>query len=249
MLTLAAWLLHRLQRQYVLLKLRERAAERERIARMLHDSFMQSTHALFMLFERARDALAPDDPARPLLDATLTAARQAQDEGRDTLTALRGADGLDDDLATALQPVGRLLAQQYGVAFQLRTTGAHQLLRRDVALEASLIAREALQNAFRHAGATCVCVDIHDGTKALVVRVSDNGHGFETAARRSGHWGVAGMRERAALIDARLHIESVPGRGTAVTLKLGETSRRQRAGCCAFQSSVRWMRRAIDGWS
>ena len=221
LLALGAWLLYRLRLRRVTLQLRrllqERAGERERIARTLHDTLMQSVQALLMLFEHARDRLPQDCPDRPLIDRTLEQARNALREGRDELTALRGAAAPAEDLVGAVVPLGHILGEQFGVRFDVRVDGQRRPLCSDVALEACFIAREALQNAFRHAHADQVMLEVAYGEHAFELRVRDDGGGIHEAAR-PGHWGLAGMRERAAAIGAHLDIGPGAGRGTMVAL-------------------------------
>jgi len=218
---LGAWLLYRLRLRRATLQLRrllqERAGERERIARTLHDTLMQSVQALLMLFEHARDRLPQDCPDRPLIDRTLDQARNALREGRDELTALRGAASPADDLVGALVPLGHILGEQFGVHFGVQVAGARRPLCRDVAQETCFIAREALQNAFRHAHADEVALEVEYGEQAFALRVRDDGRGIGEAAR-PGHWGLAGMRERAAAIGAGLDIGPGPAGGTLVAL-------------------------------
>jgi signal transduction histidine kinase len=220
-LVLAAWLLYRLRLRRATLQLRrllqERAGERERIARTLHDTLMQSVQALLMLFESARARLPDDCPDIPLIDRTLDQARSALREGRDELTALRGAAAPARDLVGALVPLGHILGEQFGVRFAVQVDGTHRALCRDVAQEACFIAREALQNAFRHAHAARVTLEVAFGDEAFELRVRDDGRGIAHAPR-PGHWGLAGMRERAAAIGGHLDIGAAPGGGTLVAL-------------------------------
>ncbi|MFL6635574.1 MAG: two-component regulator propeller domain-containing protein [Massilia sp.] len=221
LLALGAWLLYRLRLRRATLQLRrmlqERAGERERIARTLHDTLMQSVQALLMLFEHARGRLPQDCPDLPLIDRTLDQARSALREGRDELTALRGAAAPAADLVGALVPLGHILGEQFGVRFDVRVDGQRRPLCRDVAQEACFIAREALQNAFRHAHANQVTLEVAYDEQAFALRVRDDGRGIREAAR-PGHWGLAGMRERAAAIGAQLDIGPGAAGGTLVAL-------------------------------
>jgi signal transduction histidine kinase len=238
------WLLYRLRLRRVTLQLRrmlqERAGERERIARALHDTLMQSVQALLMLFEHARGRLPQDCPDLPLIDRTLEQARHALREGRDELTALRGAAAPADDLVGALVPLGHILGEQFGVRFGVRVTGTRRPLCRDVAQETCFIAREALQNAFRHAHADEVLLEVAYGEQAFELRVRDDGRGFRETAR-PGHWGLVGMRERAAAIGARLDIGPGADGGTLVALTVPAGQ--------AYERTARpsWWRRLAGG--
>jgi signal transduction histidine kinase/ligand-binding sensor domain-containing protein len=242
-----AWLLYRLRLRRATRSLRrllqERAGERERIARTLHDTLMQSVQALLMLFEHARGRLPQDCPDLPLLDRTLEQARAALREGRDELTALRGAAAPAQDLVGALVPLGHILGEQFGVRFAMRVDGQHHALCRDVAQEACFIAREALQNAFRHARANEVTLEVTYGEPAFELAVRDDGRGI-TQAARPGHWGLAGMRERAAAIGGRLDIgpaSGAAGGGTLVALTVPASQ--------AYERPARrpWWRRLARG--
>jgi len=104
------------------------------------------------------------------------------------------------------------------------------------------IAREAIANAFMHADATHIEVDVSYGPRALVLRVRDNGKGMDQAtldSGRAGHWGIVGMRERARSFGAELKIWSRLGSGTAIELDI--------PAAVAYAPSVqRWGRRWLD---
>jgi signal transduction histidine kinase/ligand-binding sensor domain-containing protein len=242
LLLAGAWLLHRLRLRRATMQLRrllqERANERERIARILHDTLMQSVQALLMLFERARDTLPPERAEQSLLDRTLALARTTISEGRDELSALRGAAGVTGDLAGALTPVALLLGEQYGVGFEVVISDDTRVLRHGVAHEASFIAREALQNAFRHAGASKVVLELDFGAR-FSLRVRDDGRGMAHHAGGSGHWGLIGMRERAAALGATLDLDAADGGGSVVALSLDGRKAYDSGGAWPFWTRLR----------
>ncbi|MFS2083085.1 ATP-binding protein, partial [Telluria sp. Tellsp99] len=92
--------------------------------------------------------------------------------------------------AGAVVPLGHILGEQFGVRFDVRVEGQRRALCRDVAQETCFIAREALQNAFRHARASEVVLEVAYGEQAFELRVRDDGRGIREAAR-PGHWGLA----------------------------------------------------------
>jgi len=202
-------------------RLQVRTAERERIARTLHDTFLQTVQALTLRLDTMVRTLPAGDPTRGKLEQVLDDADQAIAEGRDQLQELRMKDGvvLEQIIGDAL---GALQAGHPGVAAGLLVSGEGVALAPAVAEEIADIAREAMRNAFRHAGASRIDVRLAYYGRQLALDVADDGRGIEDAVLRAGgragHWGLLGMRERAARIGGRLNIDSRAGRGTTVRL-------------------------------
>jgi signal transduction histidine kinase len=224
-LVLLGVLLYRWRMRYVTRRLTERlqvrTAERERIARTLHDTFLQTVQGLVLRVDAVAATLPPDAGARRQLETVLDDASHAIGEGRDQLQELRAGDAhvLEDVLA---ETVARLKIAHGALDVELHVEGERRALRAPVADEIADIAREALRNAFVHAHAGRVWVTLEYAHRALLLCVADDGCGIPHAVRRDGarcgHWGLVGMRERAARIGARLDIASGPREGTAVTL-------------------------------
>jgi signal transduction histidine kinase/ligand-binding sensor domain-containing protein len=204
-------------------RLEERHQERERIARDLHDTLLQSIHALVLRFQLAADRLPRDEPARTDLEDAIERADDVIIEGRNRVAELRGpGEGLSD-LAPAIDKTGRQLAAMHGFAFELQQRGAMVPLQSLVAEECFAIVREALINAARHASATRVVVAVEFARAQLYLSVTDDGNGMEpglAVAGREGHFGLAGMRERAARVGATLNLTTAPGQGTMITVYL-----------------------------
>ena len=200
----------------------ERVAERERIARELHDTLLQSIQGLMLMFWSATGRIAPD--VRAPLEAALARANRVVAEGRDRVVGLRTSAVPDADLAQALRRFAEPLARDGGVAFHLYADGRARRLRDAAADEAFAIAREALWNAFAHAKAHALTVTLQYTTAALTVTVADDGIGLpddvDAERGREHHWGIVGMRERAHTLGAALSVTSVPGEGTAWTLRV-----------------------------
>jgi signal transduction histidine kinase/ligand-binding sensor domain-containing protein len=200
----------------------ERIAERERIARELHDTLLQSIQGLMLLFWSTTSRLAAD--ARAPLEAALARANGVVAEGRDRVAGLRAAAVPDADLAGALRRFAEPLARDAGIAFHLYADGPARRLRVPAADEAFAIAREALWNAFTHARARQVDVTLQYAPAALIVTIADDGIGLpddlDAEHGRAGHWGIPGMRERARTVGAALTVESAPGAGTTWTLRI-----------------------------
>nr|WP_315251126.1 triple tyrosine motif-containing protein [uncultured Duganella sp.] len=208
-------------------RMRTRLDERERIARALHDTFLQSVHGLSLRFHGIKAVLPKNDAIHQQIDEALDAADAVAEEGREQLMDLRVNHACRGELAPVLESVGSAAAAQHGMTFALQEQGTRRPLQADVQDELFAIAREAVGNALRHAGGSAVTVLLGYGASSLTLEIRDNGTGLPDEVRSAGHrerhWGLAGMRERAARIGAKLAILSTPGRGTRVLLTLRAT--------------------------
>jgi signal transduction histidine kinase/ligand-binding sensor domain-containing protein len=211
-------------------RLDERVNERTRIARELHDTLLQSFHGVLLRFQTASYLLAERPAeAKDTLDAAIDQAAKAITEGRDAVQGLRTSTLERNDLAMAIKTLGDQLATDAGagappptfsVAVEGETRNLHPIVRDDI----YKIAAEALRNAFRHAHARRVEVEIRYDDDKFRLRVRDDGRGIdrEVLARQGveGHFGLRGMPERAALIGGKLAVWSEVGAGTEVELQL-----------------------------
>src|SRR5690606_8837308 len=183
-------------------RLEERHAERERIARELHDTLLQGVHGLLLNCQAATDTLPPAHPARGGLEQALDRADRMLVEARDRVHELRCAQDSPLNLAAALGAFGRELQQESGAAFRLSSQGPAQALHPIVADESYRIGCEALLNAFRHARAGRVTLRLSHDRQAFRLSVEDDGRGIDAAALPSqapphaapnavqGHWGL-----------------------------------------------------------
>lgn len=205
-------------------RLRERLRERERIARTLHDHFLQSVQALMMQFDLIKHGLPSEHALQERIDAALETADDVLSEGREQVLALRLNHELTGDLEAALSGLGHILAPRHGARFVLTVTGTPKPLRAAAAAEAYAIGREALLNAFRHARSHEVMVELRHARAQFVLKVRDDGRGMRSdvyaRGHRPGHFGLTGMRERAQDAGGTLEICSQAGHGTTVTLRL-----------------------------
>jgi len=209
----------------------ERVNERTRIARELHDTLLQSFQGLVLLLQGVSNAL-PKLPAtaegKHRLNLVIDQAEKAVTEGRNAVQGLRSSTILSSNFAAALNTLGAELAtvggNQSPPAFHVEVEGTPRELKPILRDEIYRIAGEALRNAFRHAQAHRVEVNIRYGEQQFTVRVRDDGKGIgpETLAAkgRAGHWGLRGMRERASKIGAQLELLSRPESGTEMELKI-----------------------------
>jgi signal transduction histidine kinase len=224
---LAVWALVRLRVRQVAAKVRGRMeaqlTERERIARELHDTLMQSTQGLILTFQGFAGRLAKIDPMRPEMEGALDQADELLNEARDRVVQLRTTPP-DGDLAVAMDRVGHEIFSGSTTRLSVKSEGRSKPLQPSTADEVRLIIREALQNVRRHAGAQGVELTITYERSELRIRVRDDGRGISAEdvdqTLRSTHFGIKGMRERALRIDARLDIRNVPTGGTEVNLRV-----------------------------
>lgn len=205
-------------------RLEARLAERERIARELHDTLLQGVQALIWRFQAVADRIPQHEPSRDFMEQALERADQVMGESRDRVKDLRALGSDVADLPQALAAEGEQLALAHPTQFRAGIEGVHRDLHPIVREEVLLIAREALCNAFRHGGARHIEAEVSYTEAALQVRIRDDGQGISAdvlaAGGRPGHFGLLGMRERAAKIRAHLTVWSKPAAGTEVDLRV-----------------------------
>jgi signal transduction histidine kinase/ligand-binding sensor domain-containing protein len=207
----------------------ERLVERERIARELHDTLLQSFQGLTLHFQRARNLL-PERASEAMrtLDRALDGAEQAIVEGRDAIRDLRSPAPAAHGLAEEITSLGEELVANDNnrdpVQFRVVVEGSAQTLHPNVHIEIFRIAREALRNAFSHSQARRIETEVAYGSNLFRLRVRDDGKGIDpkvlNRAERIGHWGLAGMRERAQRLGGELEMWSEPGAGTEIELRV-----------------------------
>jgi signal transduction histidine kinase len=201
----------------------ERLAERERIARELHDTLLQGFQGLTLHFQAVLNHISDPELARTMMKKALGYADQVLLEGRERVRDLRSEGATTNELSEMLARYGDELARDREVSFKVTVVGSPLALHPIVRDEVYRIAREALANSFRHSQASSIEVELTYDSASLSVRVRDNGCGINQeilSSGREGHWGVSGMRERARNVGAHLSIWSNPGAGTEIDLKV-----------------------------
>lgn len=202
--------------------------ERDRIARELHDTLLQGVQGLMLRLQAAANTLPADEPARKAMELALDQADQVIVEGRDRVIDLRVPQHRPGGLLDALTAIGGELSAVHGVQFQAIAQGTFAPLPAMVEEELFRIAQEALVNAFRHANADGIELELTSDREGMRLRIRDDGAGMAPGvvqeSGRAGHWGVIGMRERAGKIGARLQIWSREGSGTEIDVCLPWTS-------------------------
>ena len=199
------------------------AAERQRMARELHDTLAQGLAGLILQLEAARSHIDQGRPGRAgeVVDQAMARARSTLHEARQAIGDLRAPQNAADDLGLALRREAERFSRATGIPCAV-----------EIALDAALpprsnehiqrIVAEALGNVAQHAEAGQVWVSAVQGAGGVEIAVRDDGVGFDAGAAGApaGHYGLVGMRERARLAGGELAISSAPGQGTAVRLRL-----------------------------
>jgi PAS domain S-box-containing protein len=210
------------------ISLETRVRERTRIARELHDTLLQNFQGLLLRFQSVLKML-PERPleARQRLESALHQAAQAITDARDAIQGLRKLVADSDDLAQAVTAVGEELAahrtDSNSPAIHLEVKGTPRNLSPVVRDETFGIASEALRNAFRHAQAQRIIVEIQYDKQQFRLRVRDDGKGIDEEMLRqqsARHFGLPGMRERAEIVGGSLEVSSRLGSGTQVELSI-----------------------------
>jgi signal transduction histidine kinase len=216
--------LHQVIREFHV-RIEERVSERTRLARDLHDTLLQSFHGL-MLHLQTVSKLLPEGKAKEQLEKTMDRADRAIAEGRSAVYDLRSSATTTNDLAEAVDAVGKELSSDSTSVFTLMVEGPTRDLHPIIRDEIYRISREALSNAFKHAHARHIEAEISYGPRAFKLRIRDDGGGIPAEVLdqgRAGHFGLPGMRERAKQIGAELTIWSSPDTGTEIDLSLAST--------------------------
>ncbi|GGQ80574.1 hypothetical protein GCM10010145_57930 [Streptomyces ruber] len=198
------------------------AEERSRLAHELHDAVSQKLFSL-RLTAQAAAALVDRDPSRAKgeLQQVAALAAEAADELRAAVVELRPAALDEDGLAATLRTQVQVLDRAHSARVTFAAQGVRAL---PAAQEEALlrVAQEALHNALRHSGAERVDVTLERRGGAAVLRVTDDGDGFDpqTVRRAGRHLGLVSMRDRASGVGGRLTVESAPGKGTTIEMEV-----------------------------
>lgn len=219
------WVLYQLRLRQMAgrmnVRFEERLAERMRIAQELHDTLLQGLLSASMQLHVAVDQVSSTSPAKPLLNRVLQLMGQVVAEGRDALRGLRSPGRETSSLEQAFSHVPGELALHKETPFRIVVDGSPRPLHPVIRDEVYRIGREALVNAYRHAKASSIEVELQYTASHLRMLVRDDGCGIDPHVVRSGregHWGLPGMRERAEGIGAHLKVWSRSAAGTEVEL-------------------------------
>jgi signal transduction histidine kinase len=209
--------LHRARREFGMV-----LGERSRIAREIHDTLAQGYVGISVQLEVLAELLKQKklENAATQLDQTRAYVREGLADARQSIWALRTPDAGDATLPAKMRQMADAAAGN-GLASRFSVFGAYRALPAETERELLRIAQEAIHNVKRHAAASEVRVQIEYEPEALVLEVKDNGRGGAMErGQQAGHFGMTGMRERAAAIGGTLEVESEAGKGTTVRLEV-----------------------------
>ena len=209
--------------QHLNLRFEERLAKRTRIAKEIHDTLLQGCVSASMQLHLLTDELTENSPQKKRLDHVLKLMAQVIDEGENAVRGLRLPSDSPSDLEDVFSRFPQELATSEQTDFRIIVEGPSRKLHPIIRDEVYRIGREALSNAFRHSGAHSVQVELGYGDHELRVLIRDNGRGIDPQVLElggEGHFGLAGMRDRAQSIGAKLKIWSSARAGTEVGLSI-----------------------------
>jgi ligand-binding sensor domain-containing protein/signal transduction histidine kinase len=214
------------------------AAERNRLAREIHDTLAQSFVAVSVRLEVMAQMLRTPDGmelCREQLNQTRTLVREGLEEARRSIWDLRSEGPEAQTLPARFARLVRETTAR-GTDTRLENTGVYRVLRKSTEDELYRIAQEAVTNAIRHARASTIGLRLSYSLDRVSLEVVDDGVGFDVAAvpaTEGGHFGLAGIRERARILNAEVMLESVPGEGTSVRVSVSlardEKEKRKKA--------------------
>jgi two-component system NarL family sensor kinase len=191
-------------------------AERNRIARDIHDTLAQVLTGVVVHMEAAKVVVPEESKARTHVIQAQNLARDGLAEARRSVWALRPQVLEQGGLSQALESLVHGLTAGTPIKGQCTIEGTGYPLPSDVETNLLRIAQEAFVNALKHAHANVVQVELTFGSQAISLCVRDNGRGFNPELQRGKGFGLLGMRERIQILGGRLTIASQPGQGTEV---------------------------------
>ena len=253
----SGWLINFVSRQLAHqfnMTLEARVSERTRIARELHDTLLQSFQGLLLQVSVGPQMYFHASQSKPSRGWTAHSIRrlQAITEGRDAVQGLRSSAFETNDLANGIAAIAEELTSDSSAvespAIDVEVEGAPRNLNPVVRDEAYRIAGEALRNAFRHAQARRITVEIRYDKRQFRLRVRDDGKGIDerhhAQQQPAGHFGLHGMRERAEIVGGRLEVWSKLDSGTRGR---AEHSRRDCLWYLLLERS--WLSKVLSGKS
>jgi len=225
LLGLLGYELYNLRMKRVALQFHATLAERNRIAREIHDTLAQGFVGISLQLEVAKRVLGDTNHVlKDYLDQALSLTNSSLSEARRSIWDLRSHASDNQDFPSRLAAIVNHAKKRSTTEISMKITGAYRATQENVTNEMLKIAQEATINAVRHANANHICVQLAYEEAQLLLTISDDGQGFAashaTPSELSGHFGLIGMKERAKLIGADLRIESKENAGTTIIVSI-----------------------------
>jgi signal transduction histidine kinase len=197
--------------------------ERSRIARELHDTLLQGFTGITLELEALRGRVVAESRASAEdLGRILDVADGTLREAREMVWDLRAPDAAGPSLIDTLDDAARPLLEQGGLGLTCRTQGVPRRLPPTVASTVLRVSKEAVTNVVQHANAKQVTIELGYEPGLVRLTIADDGVGTDPArlasAPASGHWGIAGMRERATRAGGTLEVNSAVSMGMTIVL-------------------------------
>ena len=226
-LIILAWGAYRLRVWQVTTHLRdlfeERLKERTRIAQELHDNLIQDVMGISLQIEVTDELLPANFPAKQSLSRALRLSKSALDAGRRALNDLRTASLNAADLVKSFSELASEFKRDAETKIDVIVEGRERPLNAITGYDVLQVGRQAITNALQHAQARRIHVLLSYGEQQLRIRVQDNGRGINEETLnlgRPGHYGIAGMHERAERLGGTISIRSRVGKGTEIDLSV-----------------------------
>ena len=202
-------------------------AERNRIAREIHDTLAQGFVAVSVQLQIVGRLLSQStDTARQHLDEAQELVRTGLDDARRAIWELRSQNSENQDLASRLMQIAERVTASTEIKTQVEVHGAYRPLPTQIESELLRIAQEAVTNVVRHAEATRIDIRLDFARRRVKMSIADNGHGFANDAPSvaEGHFGITGMNERARQMGGGVTVTSNEGEGTRVHVEVAAGS-------------------------
>jgi len=225
--------MHRYQLSQAKVRFAAVIAERTRIAREIHDTVMQGMTGISAQLEAVSAMLrASPAAAETHLDRVRVQARHVVDEARRSIWDLRPGTLDQGGLVAAIKQSAQSLIEQRPIRLKVRATGNFRSLSEKLETTLLRISQEAIANAVRHAGPSEITVSLRFDAQDVELSVRDDGRGFAatSALARGEHFGLLGMRERADEIGGQLRVDSTPGAGTKIEIRIPMGPEKQAVG-------------------
>ncbi|WP_420237794.1 sensor histidine kinase [Telmatobacter bradus] len=195
-------------------------AERTRLAREMHDTFIQGCASVSAMLEAACE-IDDQESRQHMIEYASTQIRSTMDEARQAVWNLRGSEQAPSSLHECLQQMAERVGREYGMEVSFRQEGEPFALGQQAVHELVMVAREGIYNAVLHGEPQRITALLGFTATHLQLHIEDDGRGFDANAQTAeGHYGLQGMRERVSRFGGTVEISSQPGHGTMIRVEI-----------------------------